>query len=214
MVGSDNDDAEAVANTKPVQVKDPRMQNAKPETEKPRQPEKPKQPERPRNAALDALLNNSGDGNRGGSGNQGDRNGSISSGSYSGDGGSGGGSGGGQGSGRGTGTGPGEGTGSGGGIGGGRGTGVGDYDLGGRKALTKPKPQYQCNEEGRVVVSVTVDVNGKVIAATPGARGTTNSAKCLLDQARIAAMNTKWEPSPTNADRQTGKITYNFKLTE
>lgn len=211
VVGSDDDESEAVANTKPVEKKDPRMQNAKPET-KP-VPEKPRQPT---NSALDALLNsnNTGDGETGRSGNQGSRTGSLSSGSYSGDGGSGGGRGGGQGSGDGTGTGPGSGSGSGGGSGAGRGTGVGDYDLGGRKPLSKPKPRYTCNEEGIVAVEITVDSSGKVIAAVAGVRGTTNSAKCLLDQAKVAAMQTTWEASPTGAARQTGKIKYNFKLTD
>jgi hypothetical protein len=41
-----------------------------------------------------------------------------------------------------------------------------------------------------VVVEVTVDQNGKTISATAGIKGTTNTASCLLDQARIAAMNT------------------------
>ncbi|MGQ2982740.1 energy transducer TonB [Flavobacterium sp.] len=210
VVGSDSDDSEAVANTKPVEKKDPRMQNAKIET---KEPVKPKQPT---NSALDALLNsnNTGDGNTGRSGNQGSRNGDVSSGAYTGDGGSGGGRGGGQGSGDGTGTGPGSGSGSGGGSGAGRGTGVGDYDLGGRKPLSKPKPRYTCNEEGIVAVEIFVDGNGKVISATPGIRGTTNSAKCLLDQAKTAAMQTTWEASPTGAARQRGTIKYNFKLTD
>lgn len=210
VVGSDDDNAEAVANTKPVEKKDPRMQNAKPETEKPVTPKKPT------NSALDNLLNsnNTGDGDTGRAGNQGSRNGDISSGAYSGSGGSGGGSGGGTGSGNGTGTGPGSGSGSGGGSGAGRGTGVGDYQLAGRKVLTKPKPNYNCNEEGIVVVSVSVDRDGKVIAATPGARGTTNPASCLLTQAKAAAMQTKFDSSSDAPEKQVGKIIYNFKLTD
>ena len=208
VVGSDNDDAEAVANTKPVQNKDPRMQNAKPEIDKPKQP---KQPERPRNAALDTLLNssNASDGNTGGSGNQGSRTGSISSGSYSGDGGSGGGSGGGQGSGTGTGQGPGSGSGSGGGSGAGRGTGVGNYNLAGRKALTKPEPAG-CNEAGRVTVQITVDNTGKVIKAETG-RGT-NASPCLITQAKAAALKTKFDAG--TSEKQVGTIIYNFTLTD
>ena len=94
---------------------------------------------------------------------------------------------------------------------GGSGGGSG-YSLGNRKALSKPAPKYTCNEEGKVVVEVTVDQNGKTINATAGIKGTTNTASCLLDQAKIAAMNTKWAPDENAPVKQTGKIIYNFSL--
>lgn len=154
-----------------------------------------------------------GDGNSGTSGNQGHVNGDINSTGYSGSGGSGGGIGGGNGSGNGTGTGAGSGSGSGGGNGSGNGLGNGSgYALNGRKALNKPQPAYNCNEEGIVVVQITVDKNGNVIDAKPGARGTTNAANCLASQAKIAAMNTKWSASPDGTEKQVGTIRYNFSL--
>ncbi|MBC7523171.1 MAG: energy transducer TonB [Flavobacterium sp.] len=152
-----------------------------------------------------------GDGNSSSSGNQGRSNGDINSNGYSGSGGSGGGNGGGNGSGNGTGTGAGSGTGSGGGNGNGKGSGSG-YSLGNRKALSTPQPAYNCNEEGIVVVQITVDQNGKVVEAKPGARGTTNTAGCLASQAKIAALNTKWESSPDGNEKQVGSITYIFKI--
>lgn len=170
------------------------------------------------NSANDALANiikgpkKGGDGNSGSQGNQGSANGNINSSGY-GNGGSGGGTGGGTGTGNSTGIGPGSGSGSGGGNGSGNGLGNGaGYALSGRKALTKPSPNYNCNEEGVVVVQITVDKNGNVVDAKPGARGTTNSATCLTSQARIAAMNTKWSASPTGAEKQVGTIRYNFSL--
>ncbi|MDP3352407.1 MAG: energy transducer TonB, partial [Flavobacteriaceae bacterium] len=45
--------------------------------------------------------------------------------------------------------------------------GGGDYQLGNRKPLNKPKPNYICNEEGIVVVQIEVDRSGNVINATP-----------------------------------------------
>ncbi len=164
------------------------------------------------NSALSNILkgNKGGDGNNGGKGNQGSANGNINSNGY-GTGGSGGGTGGGNGNGNGSGTGEGSGSGSGGGSGSGNGKGVGSgYSLAGRKALSIPKPSYDCNEEGSVVVQITVDKNGKTIDAKPGYRGTTNTASCLASQAKIAAMNAKWDPSPTGAEKQVGTITYNF----
>ena len=172
-------------------------------------PEKPKV-SNSTNDALSSILkgsNKGGDGDDKAAGNKGKANGSLGSNGYYGAGGSGGGTGGGNGTGNGVGTGSGYGAGSGGGSGGGSG-----YSLGTRKALSKPAPKYTCNEEGRVVVEITVDQNGKTISATPGIKGTTNTARCLLDQAKIAAMNTKWEPDSDAAAKQVGKIIYNFSL--
>lgn len=166
------------------------------------------------NSALDNIIkgNKGGDGNSNKPGNQGSANGNINSSGY-GSGGSGGGTGGGTGTGNGTGTGPGSGSGTGGGNGSGNGLGNGSgYSLGNRKALSKPSPVYNCNEEGIVVVQITVDKNGTVVEAKPGARGTTNTASCLASQAKIAAMKTKWEASATGAEKQVGTIKYNFSL--
>jgi outer membrane biosynthesis protein TonB len=90
----------------------------------------------------------------------------------------------------------------------------GNYQLGDRAPLSKPKPDYLCNEEGKVVVSIAVNQSGKVISAQAGVRGTTNNAQCLLEQAKIAAMKTRWEGDSSAPEKQLGKIIYNFKLTE
>lgn len=166
------------------------------------------------NDALSSILggkNTGGDGDDKLGGNKGRPNGNINSNGYYGDGGSGGGKGGGNGTGNGTGNGSGSGSGSGGGNGSGVGNGSG-YSLGNRKALTKPQPNYTCNEEGRVVVKITVDRVGNVIVAEPGFKGTTNSAKCLLDEAKKAALATKWQPNADAPEKQVGSITYNYKL--
>ena len=189
-----------IKETKPVVV-------VKPETTKP-------VITKPSNDALANILkgSKSGDGNGNKAGNQGSANGGLNNSGY-GVGGSGGGSGGGTGTVNGTGSGQGSGSGSGGGSGSGNGKGNGSgYSLGNRKALSKPQPAYNCDEVGKVVVQITVDKNGKAISAIPGIKGTTNTAKCLLDQAKIAAMNTKWDPSDDAPDQQVGKIEYNFRL--
>lgn len=162
------------------------------------------------NDALSSIMkgsNKGGDGDDKTSGNKGKANGSLSSNGYYGTGGSGGGTGGGNGTGNGIGTGSGYGAGSGGGSGGGTG-----YSLGNRKAISKPAPKYTCNETGKVVVEVAVDRNGRTISAIAGVKGSTNTAKCLLDQAQIAAMNTKWDSSQDAPEKQVGKIVYNFNL--
>lgn len=164
------------------------------------------------NDALSSLLkgsNKGGDGDDKTAGNKGKSNGSLSATSYYGNGGSGGGTGGGNGTGNGIGNGSGYGAGSGGGSGNGIG---GGYSLGNRKAISKPAPKYTCNEEGKVVVEVSVDRNGRTVSAIAGIKGTTNTAKCLLDQAKLAAMNTKWDASNDAPEKQVGKIVYNFNL--
>ena len=162
------------------------------------------------NDALSSIMkgsNKGGDGDDKTAGNKGKANGSLSSNDYYGTGGSGGGTGGGNGTGNGIGNGSGYGAGNGGGSGNGSG-----YSLGNRKAISKPAPKYTCNEEGKVVVEVSVDRNGKTTNAIAGIKGTTNTAKCLLDQARIAAMNTRWDASSDAPEKQVGKIVYNFNL--
>ncbi len=162
------------------------------------------------NDALSSILkgsNKGGDGDDKTAGNKGKSNGSLTSNGYYGTGGSGGGTGGGNGTGNGIGTGSGYGAGNGGGSGNGSG-----YSLGNRKAISKPAPKYTCNEVGKVVVEVSVDRNGKTTNAIAGIKGSTNIAKCLLDQAMIAAMNTRWEASGNAPEKQVGKIIYNFNL--
>lgn len=96
---------------------------------------------------------------------------------------------------------------------GGNGSG-GNYRLGNRKAVSTPKPDYECNEEGRVVVAITVDQTGRVIAAQPGSKGTTTSASCLWDKAREAALKTKFNADNQAPSKQLGEIIYNFSLSD
>jgi hypothetical protein len=180
-------------------------------TPKVTEPIKPK-PSKSTSDELSNLLNGNkkGDGDDKTGGNKGSSNGSTSSNSYNGGSGNGTGSDGGNGSGQGIGSGSGYGSGNGSGTG----SGNGNYQLGNRKALSKPQPNYTCNEQGVVVVQITVDQNGIVVDVKSGIRGTTNSARCLLDQAEIAAKKTKWESDNAAPVKQVGKIIYNFKLTE
>ncbi|MDA9339410.1 energy transducer TonB [Polaribacter sp.] len=90
----------------------------------------------------------------------------------------------------------------------------GNYNLAGRKALSKPKEQPDCEEEGIVVVSITVDKTGKVIRAIAGIKGTTNTAACLLKPAKEAALRTTWNPDPKAPSKQTGTIIYKFSLSK
>lgn len=92
--------------------------------------------------------------------------------------------------------------------------GDGNYQLGGRRALNKEKIVQKCNESGTVVVSIEVDRSGKVIQATPGVRGSTSTASCLLEPARQSALATRFNPDENAPAKQVGKIIYRFSLTE
>ncbi len=88
----------------------------------------------------------------------------------------------------------------------------GNYNLAGRKVLSKPKEQPGCQEEGTVVVRITVAKNGKVVSAVPGVKGTTNTAACLLKPAKEAALKTIWNVDVAAPKIQTGTIIYTFSL--
>lgn len=87
--------------------------------------------------------------------------------------------------------------------------GVG-YDLGGRGAKHLPKPAYDSEEQGKVVVDIKVDRNGKVVSAIAGAKGTTISDLRLRRLAEEAALRSVFSPDPNAPVRQKGTITYNF----
>ena len=88
----------------------------------------------------------------------------------------------------------------------------GNYRLSNRNALNRPEPDYPCNEEGKVVKPISIDQSGNVVSAEPGAKGTTNSASCLLNEAKKAALKTKFNPDNNAPSKQVGAIIYNFSL--
>ena len=99
---------------------------------------------------------------------------------------------------------------------GGQGTGSGGvgYGLNGRGSASFTRLKQDCNESGLVIVKIVVNRNGNVIEATPGVKGTTNTAECLLEPARKIALSHKW-PSDANAPtRQIGFVSVNFKLSQ
>ena len=97
----------------------------------------------------------------------------------------------------------------------GKSTGVGGYgtfDLNGRSLGPGglPMPVYNVQEEGRVVVTITVNPAGQVIQTSINKRTNTANAtlrKAAEDAARKARFNTV-----DGVNNQTGTITYYFKL--
>ncbi len=90
------------------------------------------------------------------------------------------------------------------------GTGI-SIKLDGRSALALPKPRYTEQEDGTVVVKITVDRQGNVInATTDGVRGSTTTNKTLHSEAISAARKAKFNLKGDAPPEQIGYITYNF----
>lgn len=88
------------------------------------------------------------------------------------------------------------------------------YGLNGRNLQSNGAVTQSCNEEGTVVVRITVDQQGTVIAAEPGVKGSTNVHPCLLEPARKTAFLHKWFPDADAPKTQVGFVVVNFKLSE
>jgi len=94
-------------------------------------------------------------------------------------------------------------------------TGTGSYgtwDLGGRDMLGElPRPAYDgIQDEGRVVVTITVDPDGNVVDTRINNRTNTTNLQ-LRNAAEQAARKTKFN-AIGGENNQTGTITYYFKL--
>jgi len=116
-----------------------------------------------------------------------------------------GGTGGGTGGGNGTGEGPGDGPGKGPGFGG----GTFGHTLKGRMFIKPPVLPNDTKEEGKVVVEIVVNSEGKVTEANPNGRGTTTNSAILKQKAKAAAMNTTFNVDG-KFEEQRGTITIVF----
>ncbi|MBO5808686.1 MAG: hypothetical protein J6R15_04990 [Bacteroidales bacterium] len=77
---------------------------------------------------------------------------------------------------------------------------------------TLPRPSYNVQASGKVVVAIWVDNYGQVQKAVPGVEGTTVSDKTLWQAARKAALGAHFNMSADAPALQEGTITYIFNL--
>ena len=90
--------------------------------------------------------------------------------------------------------------------------GYGSFSLNGRSigAGGLPRPEYLGQDEGRIVIDITVDPKGNVISATIAKKTTIDNAsmrKSALEAARRAKFN-----SISGSNNQSGSITYRYSL--
>jgi len=98
-------------------------------------------------------------------------------------------------------------------TGSGQGTKGSGYSLSGRSLSgSLPQPEYGIQEEGIVVIEITVDKEGRVTNATPVLRGTTTQNSYLWKVAREAAMKARFNSDSNAPSFQKGTITYHFVL--
>jgi TonB family protein len=87
------------------------------------------------------------------------------------------------------------------------------HNLSGRSVVGGfPKPQYNRQERGIVVVVVNVNQDGKVTAARAVGEGSTTSDAVLWKAAEEAAKKTRFNVKKDAPISQSGKITYVFSL--
>lgn len=91
-------------------------------------------------------------------------------------------------------------------------SGYGSFNLAGRTLGTGslPRPAYSVQEEGRIVIDITVDPKGNVIFSEIG-KGTNIDNPVMRKSALEAARKAKFN-EVSQANNQSGTITYNYKL--
>jgi colicin import membrane protein len=92
---------------------------------------------------------------------------------------------------------------------GGFGDGV-SYSLEGRNPRYLPKPSSMFQENGTVVVQITVNRYGKVVRAVAIDKGSNTTSTSLRRLAEEAAKKAEFNPNMSAAESQRGTITYHF----
>jgi outer membrane biosynthesis protein TonB len=84
------------------------------------------------------------------------------------------------------------------------------FSLAGRQSKSLPKPTYNSDDQGTVVVKIWVNADGVVIRAEAGEKGTTVHDSNLWRTAEAAALKSSFSVDKNAPDQQVGTITYKF----
>jgi hypothetical protein len=89
-------------------------------------------------------------------------------------------------------------------------------NLTGRNIRILPQLNEQYQEEGRIVLDITVDYKGNVLMAEGPARGSTTTSSALLKKAKETAFKTKFSEDELRTDSeltfQKGTLSIIFKI--
>lgn len=90
--------------------------------------------------------------------------------------------------------------------------GMGNLSLNGRKSIGPlPEPKYKGQQEGQIVIEITVNWEGIVTKTHIQVKGTNIGDENMRKSAEDAALKAKFEKKPGSID-QIGTITYRYKL--
>ncbi|MET6997922.1 hypothetical protein [Chitinophaga defluvii] len=97
-------------------------------------------------------------------------------------------------------------------TGGGLGGGKSDFRLNGRNLISRPQATYEGTESGYIAVNIKVDQQGNVIEAAHSLKGSTLNNSRLVEIAKKAAREIKYNASPNAPEVQFGTIRFYFKV--
>ena len=95
----------------------------------------------------------------------------------------------------------------------GNGTGTGgSYSLKERTAVSIPKPDYNSNLQGKIVIDIWVNQQGTVVRVEGPAQGSTLTNGAMVEKAKQAARKARFNVDNKAKEEQKGTITYIFTI--
>lgn len=87
-----------------------------------------------------------------------------------------------------------------------------NYRLVGRNAVSLPKPDYNSNQQGKIVIDIWVNQQGQVTRVEGPAQGSTVTNSAMVEQAKKAARKARFNADTKALEEQKGSITYIFTI--
>lgn len=87
-----------------------------------------------------------------------------------------------------------------------------NYKLTGRTAVSLPKPAYNSNKQGTVIIDIWVNQQGQVVRVEGPAKGSTLTDGAMVEQAKQAARKARFNADTKALEEQKGSITYIFTI--
>lgn len=87
-----------------------------------------------------------------------------------------------------------------------------NYRLSGRTAVSLPKPAYNSNQQGKIVIDIWVNQQGQVVRVEGPAQGSTITNSGMVEQAKQAARKARFNADTKALEEQKGSITYIFTI--
>ena len=88
----------------------------------------------------------------------------------------------------------------------------GSFSLKGRNAVSLPKPDYNSNQQGKIVIDIWVNQQGEVVRVDGPAQGSTLTNGAMVEQAKKAARKARFNTDSKAMEEQKGTITYIFTI--